>query len=177
MSVPYARAAAVVSADGRYRYRLTRAWRGGAGRVVFIGLNPSTADGVRDDPTIRRMVGFAHRWGYARLDVVNLCALRARDPRALRGEPDPSGPENGTWVARAASCAELVMAAWGNAGGWAGLDARIAAVAPVLPAGVRVLGLTRAGQPRHPLYVRGDATPIAWSPSIPATAANRADRA
>lgn len=167
----YAAAAAVLSADGRYRYRLTRAWAGGAGRVAFVGLNPSTADASRDDPTARRMVGFARSWGFARLDVVNVCALRARDPAALREASHPDGPENTAWVARVAARAGLVVAAWGSAGGWPGLAARIAALLPLLPPQVHVLGLTRAGHPRHPLYVRADTAPRAWSPTAPASAA------
>jgi hypothetical protein len=95
---PYVYAGADISPDGRYRYRLWREWRGCASRdhwrwlgakdgaghelgeplsVLFVMLNPSTADGTTDDPTIRRCVGFAKRWRYDRLEVVNLFAHRA----------------------------------------------------------------------------------------------------
>src|SRR5437588_2477108 len=92
------RGSAVFSPDGRYRYLLTR--RLGRSRRVatFIMLNPSTADAINNDPTIRKCVGFARRWGCGLLQVVNLFALRATEPRVLRAAADPVGPENSRWI-------------------------------------------------------------------------------
>ena len=92
---------AVLSPCGVYRYLLTRRLGRGAKVATFIMLNPSRADAEKDDATIRKCMGFASRWDCARLQVVNLFALRAADPAALRGVDDPVGPENTAWLGRA----------------------------------------------------------------------------
>lgn len=153
---------AVISEDGTYRYALTRGdWLGGCGAVLFVMLNPSTADASVDDPTIRRCVGFARAWGFARLHVVNLYAYRATDPRELRGAADPVGPENDEWIRRLAEDSDEVVAAWG-----ADKQASAPRVARVLslvaPTPVSCLKLTKAGAPWHPLYVKADASRVAF---------------
>lgn len=133
---------------GPYRYRLWRRWADGA-RVVFVLLNPSTADAVVDDPTLGRCVGFARSWGMGGLDVVNLFAYRARNPAELRRVEDPVGPDNDRALELACEGADRVVLGWGNGGllygrggdVWRRLGAR------------ECLGWTRRGQPRHPLYV------------------------
>jgi len=137
----------------RYRYLLTRGDAGARDHVVFVMLNPSTADARRNDPTITRCIGFADRLGCPRLSIVNLFALRATDPRRLYRARDPVGPDNDAAIAAAVRDATLVVAAWGNHGA---LHDRAAAVLRLLPA-VHHFGLTRLGQPRHPLYLPGAA--------------------
>src|SRR3989449_11540410 len=110
--LPPMRTDACFSRCGTYRYALWRRWAAGP-QVLFVMLNPSTADAQRDDPTIRRCIGFARRWGCGGIEVVNLFALRATDPRRLRYTRDPVGPENVAHLARAAGRASLVGAAWG----------------------------------------------------------------
>jgi hypothetical protein len=90
--------AAAFSRDGRYRYALWREWDAAKPCVLFIGLNPSSADDRRDDPTIRRCTGFARRWGFGRLAVGNLFALRTPHPSQLRRVPSPVGPRNDRWL-------------------------------------------------------------------------------
>lgn len=97
----------------KYRYLLTREGLGGTGTCLFIMLNPSTADAMVDDATIRRCSGFAQRWGYARLEVANIYAYRSTDPRALRDLADPVGPENDQYIAEAVARADKVVCAWG----------------------------------------------------------------
>lgn len=138
---------------GQYRYALWRQWDRGGPTVLFVGLNPSTADHMRDDPTVRRCIGFARDWGFGRLVVVNLFALRSTSPRALRRAPDPVGPRNDRWIARLAADAELVIAAWGALGNYRD---RARLVTSTL-SDLYCLGRTRDGSPRHPLYVRRDA--------------------
>jgi hypothetical protein len=119
--------------------------------ALVVGLNPSTADEVNDDPTIRACMGFARRWGCGWLCMVNLFAYRATKPRDLKAADAPVGPDNDRWLRRLAARASLVVAAWGNEGSFAGRDAR---VIRLLGDQFSCLGMTKQGQPRHPLYVK-----------------------
>lgn len=149
---------ALFSPCGTWRYALTREL-GGRRTVAFVGLNPSTADETRDDPTIRRCIGFARSWGFARLDVVNLYAFRATRPRDLWLADDPVGPENDDVLARALADADLVVAAWGIGA----RRERLADVAGLLAQRtLHALGVTKAGAPRHPLYVPADVRPSVY---------------
>jgi hypothetical protein len=147
---PYLSSGAV--GDSRYRYSLERVWGDGKTRALFIGLNPSTADATHDDPTVRRCVGFARRFGYSGLLLGNLFAARCTVPLELRGFPDPVGPENDQFLGSLLARSDLVIAAWGNHGLYLG---RGDAVFKRLTT-ARCFGLTKRGQPRHPLYVRAD---------------------
>jgi hypothetical protein len=156
---------AVISDCGRYRYWLERDWfddTDAAGEVTsrtklgFIMLNPSTADARVDDPTIRRCISFAKGFGYGGLVVVNLFALRATKPSALEAVDDPIGPENDRYLLLAASKVSRLVAAWG-AHRFAA--ARANAVGELLPYSLSCLGMTKTGQPKHPLYLRKD-TPL-----------------
>jgi len=141
------------SACGRYRWWLERVWERGAPRLLFIGLNPSRADAVRDDATLRRLTGFGRSWGFGALEVLNLHALISRSPRLLRRAADPVGAENDAWIlGRLGAAPATVWLGWGNGGAWGGRDRQVIALLRsrgVVPLG---LGLTAAGQPRHPLY-------------------------
>lgn len=140
---------------------LTRRWSHG-NKLVWIMLNPSTADAELDDPTIRRVVGFTKDWGFAAAEVVNLFALRATHPVELLHHPDPLGPENPHYVRKAIrESTEFVMLAWGaflsngemprmNVERWAA-DAH---------KNVRCLGVTMTGHPKHPLYIPKTAKPV-----------------
>lgn len=152
---------AVFSLDRVHRYRLYRWWAPGPS-ILFVMLNPSTADDRVEDPTIRRCMGFSRRWGYGSLEIGNLFALRSTDPNALRVASDPVGPENDEWLARMAGRADQVVAAW-RAWGGAAVAARATAVLPLLGRTVLCLGLTLGGRPRHPLYVAGDTSLICYA--------------
>lgn len=120
-------------------------------------LNPSTADHVIDDPTIRRCVGFAKAWGFGRLVVANLFALRATNPYELVLAPDPIGPDNDAHIVE--QCAgRRVFAAWGVTVANMSVPAlrnRAAVVRRLIGANALVehLGLTKDGHPKHPLYL------------------------
>lgn len=193
--VAYIAKGATISACGNYRYRLWREWRNhpapshwdmwteddgspcldGAGEqlgeplsCVFIMLNPSTADGEQDDPTIRRCVQFAQREGYDRLEVVNLFAWRATSPKdlfAVSPERDPVGHENERHVFRVLDKAGLIICAWGAHGGHIDQDETMMGWIDALnynDAPVMALGVTKGGFPRHPLYLRNDAPLIPY---------------
>src|SRR5215510_5582686 len=85
---------AVLSDCGRYRYMLRRTWDHSKPRVLFVMLNPSTADAEIDDATIRSCIRLAKGAGYGSFEVVNLYALRATDPAELQRADDPVGPKN-----------------------------------------------------------------------------------
>lgn len=159
---------AVFSRCRAYRYALWREWDPAGPTVLFIGLNPSTADHRRDDPTIRRCIGFAQAWGFGRLAVGNIFAYRTPHPALLKRAASPVGRANDRWLRRLADEADLVVAAWGVHG--AHRD-RAAAVLRYLPR-PRCLGTTKDGAPRHPLYLPRAAT-LADLPLPPSTRRTR----
>lgn len=139
---------ALISPDGLYRYWLTREW-GNAPGICWVMLNPSTADADVDDPTIRRCISFSKREGFGWLVVVNLYAYRATDPAVLRTVADPIGPDNNGHIETAIEGTVTTVAAWGahEPPPWS----QIRQGYPM-----DCLGTTKAGHPRHPLYVKGD---------------------
>src|SRR5262249_19438175 len=121
------RRATVLSPCRAYRYVLWRTWGGvGADYAAVVRLNPSSADEKPGDPTVRRCVGFARRWGYGALCLVNLFALRATDPAALKAHAAPVGPDNDRWLIEAARGAAVVVAAWGAGGAYLGRGETVA---------------------------------------------------
>lgn len=169
MSETDAERTAVLSDCGTYRYRLTRRWASGP-CDVWVMLNPSTADAELDDPTIRRCVGFSRGWGSGSLSVVNLFALRATDPEALRRHPDPVGPDNDGYLRSTFAVARhsggRIVTAWGahRMAGWRAREvARLFGGDWSQVHGAVHLGTTKAGAPKHPLYLRADLTPTSWA--------------
>lgn len=148
--------------EGPYRYHLWRQWLSTGPRCCFVMLNPSTADSLQDDPTIRRCISFATRWGYGRLDVVNLYALRATDPRELRRHADPIGPRGDSVLEEIVPRCDFVVAAWGRHATWTRHESVAAALRTWKP--LHVLGLTNGGFPKHPLYLAGLTKPRPWWP-------------
>ena len=150
--IPYLEMDAAMSDDGLYRYWLSRRLSAGDRTILFVGLNPSTADGRADDPTIRRMAGFARAWGYNWLMVGNVNAWRSPDPTQLPADPLTAvglpNVEVLTWMAQRA---EVVVAAWGRhpLNSYA---AMLAAWIMALPH-AQCLGCNANGTPRHPLYL------------------------
>jgi hypothetical protein len=154
---------AVFSEDRVYRYLLTRVW-GGRRAMVFVMLNPSTADALVDDQTIRRCRGFAVREGCGSLRVVNLFALRSTNPMALQTHPDPVGPENDRLIRKYTGAAgdSVVVVAWGSHG--FARDRALVVAGGLRDAGHELwcLGVTGDGSPRHPSRVRNDAPLVPW---------------
>lgn len=150
------------SRDRRYRYALGRRWGEGP-TLTWVMLNPSMADHRRDDPTIRRCIRFSEVWGFDALRVVNLFALCSPEPQALLVADNLFGPRGERALREAlrpstgGSEASAVIAAWGNV--HPRLAARAERVRALLPEGTWCLGITGRGEPRHPLYLRGDARP------------------
>ena len=148
---------ALLSDDNVYRYGLFRGWDRGAGNALFIMLNPSTADAVMDDPTVRRCISYARGWGYGSLSVVNLYGLRATDPTDLAKHPEPIGPNNDMHILGHAVMADLIVCAWGNHG-----TPRSQTVVDMLLANMNhlhCLGVNLTGEPVHPLYQKANLQP------------------
>ena len=132
-----------------FRYSLSRVWDNSLPQVLFVGLNPSTADDQVDDPTVRRCVGFARDWGYGGVVLVNLFAFRTTQPANLLKADDPIGPENDHWISAELNLAERVVAAWGNHGHLLDRDKQVLDLLEQ----PYCLGTTKTGCPRHPLYL------------------------
>lgn len=160
-------ASAVLSPCGRHRYTLTRDVSSHAadvvpprGRVLFVMLNPSTADAEKDDPTIRKCRGFAERWGFASLEVVNLFSFRATDPDDLWRSAERNTETSDGHIIAAVERAETVVMAFGAKAKAAG---RGDVVEDLIRRRLRVLGRrdwlhsigmpAKSGAPQHPLML------------------------
>lgn len=150
---------AVFSGDRRYRYSLARIWDVRLEQVCWVMLNPSRAGEVDDDPTIRRCISFSRRWGFGGMVVVNRYALVATSPIALIRSADPVGWLN-EQIISAATMGRRVICAWGN--GPATLKAEGIDIMGILQARAPLwcLGVTKAGNPAHPLYVPAAKRPL-----------------
>ncbi len=145
-----------------YRYALWRWWDSEKPYAMFVGLNPSTADETEDDPTIRRCKRFAADWGYGGLVMTNLFAIRATNPKVMLAHSNPVGPENNGWIRGLGEKAGIIVAAWGAHGGHMGRDRELLRRIDR----VHHLGLTRAGNPKHPLYLRADTKPALFTQQV-----------
>lgn len=159
MPTAYIENDAVISDCGRYRYLLRRTWDCSKPRALLVMLNPSTADATLDDATIRSCVRLLSGQGYGSMEVVNVYAYRATDPRELRDQADPFGPCNESTVAAAIHRCDVVICAWG-----AYPPARQHATAILNEARAHrpatyCFGRTKDGAPKHPLYIKSG-TPL-----------------
>jgi hypothetical protein len=151
---------ATISECGKYRYTLTRSWKKG-NKVIFIGLNPSTADGTLDDATIRKLKGFTYRWGYTGFIILNLFAIRSRNPTVIsvlqQRKGDPIGPENIEYLKQFANMEDYakVVFMWGDKVPRAYTD-WVSTVRKIFRKKSRKIwcfGITQKGNPRHPLML------------------------
>jgi len=142
---------AVWSPCKRYRYTLWRTWTNEhkPSYVQFVCLNPSTADEANDDPTVRRCVQFAKDWGYGAFCMTNLFAFRATDPADMKAAVDPVGDDNDYWLAKVATDAGAVVAAWGEHGAFLNRERAVR----LLLTNLKCLKTNASGQPAHPLYL------------------------
>lgn len=163
------RAWAVISDCGKFRYRLGRDVREDGttypnpGYVLWVMLNPSTADAECDDNTIRRCIGFTRAWGYSELLVGNLYAYRSTDPAGLWTADDPDGPENRDHLQQMARDAASIVVAWGRHAKRA--DSEPTTYLLARHADVWCLGLNKyGGQPAHPLMLPRNTERLMFTP-------------
>ena len=143
-----------------YRYGLSRSWQPDAPTVLFLMLNPSTADEFRNDPTVARCETRARNMGFGGMMVANIFAFRATQPAELKKADDPIGPDNAAVLSCWTQAADMTIAAWGAHGDHNGQGRE---VAQTLPEQTYHLGVTKHGHPRHPLYVSFAKAPERWS--------------
>ena len=154
---------ATYSPGGFYRYALTRTWDKAAPRVAFVMLNPSTATERADDPTILRCRRRSEAAGFGSVRIVNLFALRQTRPADLLAASNPVGEANDATLRDAARWADAILAAWGAHGAHMGRAGEIEEMLRNAERPLFHLGLTRKGQPRHPLYVAYSAPFLPWA--------------
>jgi len=130
--------------------------------IVFIGLNPSTADETIDDPTIRRCQGFAKRWGYQGMVMLNLFALRATQPKQMKRSPSPIGSENDEVLLSWSCNCGTIVCCWGMHGSHLGRSLQVKQLLQGAHLSLWHLGLTRSGEPRHPLYLPARTPRVRW---------------
>ena len=168
---------AVLSDDGRYRYSLERRWEekgNDCGTIGWVMLNPSTADVMEDDPTIRRCIGFSEAWGYSGMIICNLMAWRSTDPAELPDYDQAMGPLRDHYLVRMGLECDDIVLAWGaNRGkrmGWDNVrhtldllrSSQSALRTDIMSPWLHCLGCTASGDPKHPLYLAKDTALIPW---------------
>ena len=146
------------SDDRTYRYLLGRRVSNSKRRLLFVMLNPGTADETHNDPTIRRCIGFAERWNFGTLEVANLFAFRTSYVAELRRAEDPIGPSNDAWISQALTIADRVVLAWGNHGAYMRRSRQVRRMALDATRPYH-LGLNKTGEPKHPLYLPASTMP------------------
>lgn len=160
---------AIISDCGTFRFSLSRSWDKARPAVCIIGLNPSVADAQEDDPTIRRCIGFAKRWGYGTLFMVNLFAYRATDPsdlhQAISAGVDMEQKLNNDHILSMASGALLTVCAWGGNKVY-GRDIEVLQLLKEMGVVTHALVVNSDGTPKHPLYIKGDTIPTPWDGQI-----------
>jgi len=151
----------------RYRWDLWRWWHPwgepvGSRFAMFIGLNPSTADETEDDPTVRRCIRYAQAWGCDGMCMTNIFAWRDTDPQGMRAQAFPIGDLNDKTLRGIARGAQIVLCAWGVHGAHMNRGRNVERMLRQDGRKLHVLGLTKDGHPKHPLYLRADLTPVEW---------------
>lgn len=158
-----------ISTCKKYRYSLWRSWAfpKRSKYCCFIMLNPSTADGKKDDPTIRRCINLSKKWGYSGLFVVNLFAYRSTDSNKLKKVRDPVGNVNDIVILTVARDAGIVVCAWGNKGILNGRDTEVISMLYDNKIKTYALSVTKDGNPNHPLHLPDDVRPKIFKPWKP----------
>lgn len=159
--VEYTERFAKLSEDGKFRYWLMRHWGPGKSRMTFVMLNPSTADTNADDPTIRKCVGFAQRHGYSGIEVVNLFAYRATDPKELKAAGWQTGGDVNrrmltSVLVKSGMRAEHIVCAWGANARNRPEAQHFRDLARRLPVTLHALRTSADGTPHHPLMLPYD---------------------
>jgi hypothetical protein len=160
----YTRSVAVLDTTGTYRYLLRHQWDPSRRVVVWVMLNPSTADAFTPDPTITRCMGFARAraWGFGGICVVNLFAVRSTDPALLATHPDPVGPCNDAFLLGHTTPHRMVIAAWGATPAARERAEHVQQLLTDRGVTLHCLGTNADSSPKHPLYLPKNSAPVTW---------------
>lgn len=153
---------AVYSDCERYRYTLTREWDGAGRKVAFVMLNPSTATEVQNDPTVERCERRARALGFGAFRVCNIFAWRDTDPFQMKKAAEPIGAANDAAIVEACQWADTVVAAWGTHGAHLQRGPQVETLMRTVGKPLYHLGLSKAGHPKHPLYIAYVKQPELW---------------
>lgn len=154
---------AIYSECERYRYLLTRTWDGDGRKALFVMLNPSTATEVQNDPTVERCERRARALGFGAFRVCNIFAWRDTDPRRMRQAADPVGTANDAAIRDSCHWADTVVCAWGTHGEHLNRGPEVEALMRKTGVPLYHLGLSKAGHPKHPLYIGYTVQPVLWA--------------
>lgn len=139
-----------ISKCENYRYSLWRIWDESKPTITFIGLNPSTADYIEDDPTIRKCIKIATHLGAGGFYMANIFAYRSTDPSKLWKCNNPIGDENDEYLIKLANFSEKIIACWGNNGRYLN---RSDFIKSMFNNRLYCLTINKTGEPKHPLYI------------------------
>ena len=155
----------VLSDCEQYRLCLTYRWSKSPALYVWM-LNPSKADHVIRDPTVRGLIKRARAWGYGGLVIINLFSFRATQPSDMKAAADPIGLENDLTIMavlkEAADNGSPVIAGWGRHGSFMDRDRGAKALAKRMGVKLMVLEINDDGSPKHPLYILHEVRPRVW---------------
>ena len=154
---------AIYSNCERYRYALTRVWQDGP-TVSFVMLNPSTATEIQNDPTVERCERRARTLGFGGFRVTNIFAWRDTDPQKMRAAANPIGPHNDAAIINAANWCDTLICGWGTHGAFLARGRAVETLLSATDKPLHHLGLSKAGHPKHPLYIPYVQQPILWVP-------------
>ncbi len=154
---------AVFSPCRTWRYRLAQIWDESKGPLYWLMLNPSTADELKNDPTVERCERRARMWGYGGSVVYNIFAFRATDPKDMRAASDPIGPENDKWIKELAAMSNdvTVIGGWGEHGKHMERGKTVRDIFAKAGGRLYALKTNASGNPAHPLYIGYDKKPFA----------------
>ncbi|KPU84935.1 hypothetical protein JI58_00695 [Marinosulfonomonas sp. PRT-SC04] len=156
---------AIYSDCERYRYSLTRVWEPAGKKAFFVMLNPSTATEVQNDPTVERCERRSRALGFGGFRVANIFAWRNTDPRKMRAADEPIGPANDAAISEGCAWADQIICAWGTHGAYMQRGAQVATLMRATNLPLYHLGLSKAGHPKHPLYIAYAVQPAVWQPA------------
>lgn len=157
-----AHSVAIYSPCEAYRYSLTRTWDQTGRKALFVMLNPSTATEIQNDPTVERCERRARALGFGAFCVTNIFAFRATDPKVMRAEPDPNGPGNDAAILSNVPWADMIVCAWGTHGAHLNRGPEVEQLLRATKRPLYHLGLSKAGHPKHPLYISYSKQPEPW---------------